>query len=108
MWQTYYTHTSIEEALRQLAEHGPEARIIAGGTDLLVELQRGTRQVRVLADVTRVSVATGPAKQAGHPSQGQGLRRATVRGRGADRVAELESSLSLLEITSLSVIPAAL
>ncbi len=43
MWQTYYTPTSLDEALRLLAEHGPEtdgapARVIAGGTDLLVEL----------------------------------------------------------------------
>jgi len=54
MWQTYYTPTSINEALRLLAEHGPEARIVAGGTDLLIELQRGVRQARVLIDVTRI------------------------------------------------------
>jgi xanthine dehydrogenase iron-sulfur cluster and FAD-binding subunit A len=54
MWETYYTPTSVEETLRLLAEHGPEARIVAGGTDLLIELQRGVRQARVLVDVTRV------------------------------------------------------
>jgi CO/xanthine dehydrogenase FAD-binding subunit len=54
MWQTYYTPTSVEEALRLLAEHGPEARIVAGGTDLLVELQRGDRQAGVLIDITRI------------------------------------------------------
>jgi xanthine dehydrogenase iron-sulfur cluster and FAD-binding subunit A len=54
MWQTYYTPTSVDEAFRLLAEHGPEARIIAGGTDLLIELQRGTREARVLIDATRI------------------------------------------------------
>lgn len=54
MWQTYYTPTSIDEALRLLAEHGSEARIVAGGTDLLIELQRGVRRARVLIDVTRI------------------------------------------------------
>jgi carbon-monoxide dehydrogenase medium subunit len=54
MWQVYYTPTNVDDALRLLAEHGPEARVIAGGTDLMVELQRGTRDARVLIDVTRV------------------------------------------------------
>jgi xanthine dehydrogenase iron-sulfur cluster and FAD-binding subunit A len=54
MWETYYTPPSVEEALRLLAEHGPEARIIAGGTDLLVELQRDGGRVPVLIDVTRI------------------------------------------------------
>jgi xanthine dehydrogenase iron-sulfur cluster and FAD-binding subunit A len=54
LWQTYYTPTSIEEALRLLAEHGPAARVVAGGTDLLIELERGIRQAPVLIDVTRV------------------------------------------------------
>src|SRR5512137_469395 len=54
MWQGYYTPTSLDEALRLLAEHGDRARVIAGGTDLLIELQRGVRQVETLVDVTRI------------------------------------------------------
>jgi xanthine dehydrogenase iron-sulfur cluster and FAD-binding subunit A len=59
MWETYYTPTSVDEALRLLAEHspdvdGPAARIVAGGTDLLVDLQRGTRRVCVVVDATRI------------------------------------------------------
>ena len=54
MWQEYRTPRTLEEALRLLAEYGAEARIVAGGTDLLIELQRGTREARVLIDVTRI------------------------------------------------------
>lgn len=54
MWQFYYTPTSIDEALCLLSRYGPDARIIAGGTDLLIELQRGDRQARVLIDITRI------------------------------------------------------
>ncbi|HDQ73323.1 MAG TPA: 2Fe-2S iron-sulfur cluster binding domain-containing protein [Chloroflexi bacterium] len=59
MWQTYYTPTSIEKTLELLGQHNTgnhdmPARIIAGGTDLLVELQRGERQAHVLIDVTRI------------------------------------------------------
>jgi xanthine dehydrogenase iron-sulfur cluster and FAD-binding subunit A len=54
MWETYYTPTSVDEALRLLAEHSPDVCIIAGGTDLLVDLQRGARQVCVVVDATRV------------------------------------------------------
>ncbi len=59
MWQTYCTPPSVDETLRLLAEHGPEARLIAGGTDLMVELRRGIRPAAVLLDVTRVSEPSG-------------------------------------------------
>ena len=54
MWHTYYTPSTVNEALALLAEYGPDARIIAGGTDLILELERRVRQPRVLIDITRI------------------------------------------------------
>lgn len=55
MWQNYYSVTSVEEALELLAQHGARARIVAGATDLLLELERGARAgVDTLVDISRV------------------------------------------------------
>ena len=39
----YVAPESLDDALAALAAHGPSARVIAGGTDLLLELSRGAR-----------------------------------------------------------------
>ena len=54
MWSDYLFAASVGEALRLLSEHGGEARLIAGGTDLLTQYGRGKRPARVLVDVTRI------------------------------------------------------
>ncbi|HVO71257.1 MAG TPA: FAD binding domain-containing protein [Aggregatilineaceae bacterium] len=55
MWQNYYSVTSVSEALDLLAEHGERARIVAGATDLMLEIERGQRPgVDTLIDITRV------------------------------------------------------
>ncbi len=52
MWQTYFQPSGVEEALELLQEYAGKARIIAGGTDVLVELQRGVRPTTTLIDIT--------------------------------------------------------
>lgn len=55
MWKDYYSVTSIEEALQILSERGASARIVAGATDLILELERGVRKgIDTLIDITRV------------------------------------------------------
>jgi carbon-monoxide dehydrogenase medium subunit len=55
MWKQYITPATLEEALSLLAEHQPQARIIAGGTDVLVELEHGGHpQHTTLIDITRI------------------------------------------------------
>ncbi|OQY88529.1 MAG: hypothetical protein B6D38_09175 [Anaerolineae bacterium UTCFX1] len=55
MWNTYINATSIEEVLTIKQFEGERARIIAGGTDLILELERGVRKgVETIVDVTRI------------------------------------------------------
>ena len=55
MWQTYLQPTTQAETLRLLAEHGAVARLVAGGTDLIVELERGIRPTATVIDLSRVT-----------------------------------------------------
>jgi len=55
MWQNYYSVTSVAEALEILAERGERARVVAGGTDLILELERKVRTgIDTLVDITRI------------------------------------------------------
>ncbi len=55
MWNEYINVTTIDEALHALAEKGERARIVAGATDLILELERGVRTgIEILIDITRI------------------------------------------------------
>lgn len=56
MWQEYVNATSIEEVLELLAERGTRARIIAGATDLILEMESGVRtDIDTVIDITRIA-----------------------------------------------------
>ncbi|GAB4214856.1 MAG: hypothetical protein OHK0022_54010 [Roseiflexaceae bacterium] len=54
MWQHYVIPRSLDEALRLLAEQPGQARPVAGGTDLVIEIDRGLRAPTTLVDLTRL------------------------------------------------------
>lgn len=55
MWQSYYSVTSTDEALKLLADYGKRARIVAGATDLILEVKRGVRTgIEAMIDISRV------------------------------------------------------
>jgi len=55
MWHDTYIAATIEDALAVLQQYGEKARLIAGATDLILEMERGVRKgIEVLVDVSRI------------------------------------------------------
>ncbi len=55
MWEQYVNATGVEQVLDQLASKRERARIVAGATDLMLELERGVRKgIDTLIDITRI------------------------------------------------------
>ncbi len=51
---SYARPTSIADAVALLAEHGPDARLLAGGTDLIIRLRDGSVRPSVVVDLKRI------------------------------------------------------
>jgi carbon-monoxide dehydrogenase medium subunit len=52
MVEVFLRPTTLAEALGLLAQAGPETRVVAGGTDLMVELGRGVKPATCLIDLS--------------------------------------------------------
>ncbi len=55
LWSEYHLPRSVDEAVGLLARYQGRARVVAGGTDLILDLQQGNEHpVEALVDVTRI------------------------------------------------------
>ena len=55
MWHTYHAPRTVAEALELLAQHGDACRLIVGGTDLILEIERGVRKPQIIVDISRIA-----------------------------------------------------
>ncbi len=63
-WQNYHLADSVPDALSALASASGPARIIGGGTDLLLDIEQGRHApVHTLVDVTRIPEMTAIEEQ---------------------------------------------
>jgi len=51
----YARPATVAEAVALLAEHGPEARLLAGGTDLIIRLRDGSARPSIVIDTKRIA-----------------------------------------------------
>lgn len=75
---SYVRAASVEETLRLLAEHGDEARILAGGQSLMPTLNMRLSQPRLLIDINGLKELQGISVQGGNVRIGALTRHVEV------------------------------
>jgi len=74
----YLYPATIDEALQMLADHHGQARLIAGGTDLMRDFQRGAHRADYLVDISRISALRGIAEAQGMITVGAAVTHAEL------------------------------
>ncbi len=79
-WKAYHTPQSVAEALSILASYDGQAQVVAGGTDLLIDLKHGADEAprAALVDVTRIPELGGIAEEGDAVILGAGLTHTAI------------------------------
>jgi CO/xanthine dehydrogenase FAD-binding subunit len=60
---SYERPTRLDDVVAILGEHGPEARLLAGGTDLIIRLRDGSIRPRIVVDLKRIAELDGEIRE---------------------------------------------
>jgi carbon-monoxide dehydrogenase medium subunit len=78
MWCEYHLTDTVEGALNLLADYAGKARVIAGGTDLVLRMKRGERQATHLVDVSGIGALQIISESAGTITLGAAVTHAQL------------------------------
>ena len=74
----YKTPTTIQEAIELLSKAGGKAKIIAGGTDLVIGLRNGDQKAQCLIDITKIPELRGVEEKNGTVSLGAAVTHSEI------------------------------
>ncbi len=78
-WESYHTPESVEEALELLQHYDGRARVVGGGTDILVEIRRGLRRpFEAMVDVSGIAGLGSISRTQDHIVIGCGVTHAQI------------------------------
>ncbi len=105
----YIRADTLENAVAALGEHGREARIIAGGTELLVSMKQRAVMPKVLIDIAAIPGLRGITAQSGSLEIGartplREIERDPVVKEGAALLSEAIGSIATVQIRNLGTI----
>jgi CO/xanthine dehydrogenase FAD-binding subunit len=79
LWEHYHTPQTLDDALRILHDYGGRARVIAGGTDLLVDMRAENHAPHeALVDITGIAAMNGIRQDGEHIYIGAGATHTSI------------------------------
>ncbi len=98
--ERYERPATVGQVLDLLEQHGARARIVAGATDLLLELQRRVRELDILIDLTAIPGLDGVTESEGRVTLGPLTTHAQVASSAVIRQRGLPLGQASLEVGS--------
>jgi len=79
LWEHYHRPSTVDQAIDNLAHYAGRARILAGGTDLLLEMQQGrTSPVAAVVDITQIQEIRAIEEADGYILIGAGVTHTAI------------------------------